>query len=48
MHRATTASRSVLMISHDYNPNPVIGARSRLLNAVFLRAAGWPETLMRK
>jgi hypothetical protein len=28
-HRATTTSRSVSMILPDYNPNPVIDARSR-------------------
>jgi hypothetical protein len=28
-HRATTTSRSVSMISHDYNPHPAIDARSR-------------------
>lgn len=28
-HRATTTSRSVAMISPDYNPNPVIDARPR-------------------
>jgi hypothetical protein len=28
-HRATTTSRSVSMISPDYNPNPEIDARTR-------------------
>ena len=28
-HRATTTSRSISMISSDYNPNPAIDARPR-------------------